>query len=292
MHAPDRGYEINQVAALTGLSTARLRAWERRYAVVRPRRQSNGYRAYSADQVALLRAFALLVARGERIGDLAEEPREAVVARAAAGKSDDSTLGPFVDAVRALDRDRLEALVTRQLPRKGLAVFAREVVVPLAQLIGDEWALGTLPVAAEHLASEVVVHALKGALRAGRGGGSLLLAACLPGERHEWGVLAALAQAPASGWRVHYLGADLPVAEVLEAAWRLTPRAVALSVSDRDLCARQLPELVALARALPTGTLGIVGGAGAVPHRAALGRAGLLVGERPFLRLLRGGVRA
>ena len=53
----DRPYEINDVARLTGLSTARLRAWERRYEVVRPVRQPNGYRAYTGEQVALLRAL-------------------------------------------------------------------------------------------------------------------------------------------------------------------------------------------------------------------------------------------
>mgnify|MGYP001546459347 CR=1 FL=1 len=51
---PDRQYEIHEVAQLTGLEPARLRAWERRYDVVRPVRQANGYRAYSAEQVALL----------------------------------------------------------------------------------------------------------------------------------------------------------------------------------------------------------------------------------------------
>ena len=73
---PERTYEIHEVAELTGLAAPRLRVWERRYEVVRPRRHPNGYRAYTADQVALLRAFARLIASGERIGDLATRPRE------------------------------------------------------------------------------------------------------------------------------------------------------------------------------------------------------------------------
>jgi DNA-binding transcriptional MerR regulator len=63
----DRTYEIHEVAELTGLAAARLRAWERRYEVVRPRRMANGYRAYTADQVALLRAYARLIESGERL---------------------------------------------------------------------------------------------------------------------------------------------------------------------------------------------------------------------------------
>ena len=80
---PDRTYEIHEVAELTGLAAARLRAWERRYEVVCPRRISNGYRAYSADQVALLRAFACLIEGGERIGDLGKFPSDEEILRAA-----------------------------------------------------------------------------------------------------------------------------------------------------------------------------------------------------------------
>jgi len=78
----ERAYEIQEVAELTGLSSARLRAWERRHELVRPRRMPNGYRAYTADQVALLRAYARLTEAGERIGELAQEPVETVLARA------------------------------------------------------------------------------------------------------------------------------------------------------------------------------------------------------------------
>ena len=90
---PDRTYEIHEVAELTGLAAARLRAWERRYEVVRPRRMPNGYRAYTADQVALLRAFARLIEGGERIGDLVQRPREEILAHAETRSLDDSLAG-------------------------------------------------------------------------------------------------------------------------------------------------------------------------------------------------------
>ena len=105
-----RTYEIHEVAELTGLAAPRLRAWERRYEVVRPRRMPNGYRVYTGDQVALLRAFARLIAEGERIGDLAACPREEVLARASARRLDGSPHGALLEPIRELDRDRLEIL--------------------------------------------------------------------------------------------------------------------------------------------------------------------------------------
>jgi len=281
---PERTYEIHEVAELTGLATARLRVWERRYEVVRPRRQPNGYRAYTADQVALLRAFARLIASGERIGDLAARPREEVLAQAEVREVDGSPHGALLDAVRGFDRERLEALVAQELALRGLRAFATEIVLPLAQSVGDLWALGKIPIAAEHLASEVVLHALKGGLRMGRGSGPLVVGACLSGERHEWGFLASLAVIQESGWRTHYLGADLPVREVIEAAWTLEPRAVAFSSSDPSVVRASLPALASLPSRLPPKTVAAIGGGGAEPYARVLRGHGFRIGMDAFVR--------
>jgi MerR family transcriptional regulator, light-induced transcriptional regulator len=278
----ERTYEIHEVAVLTGLQPARLRAWERRYEVVRPRRLANGYRRYTADQVALLRAFARLIEAGERIGHLAVSSPDEVVARARDRDRQPAPDSAFLDAIRSLDRERLEGIVAQQLALRGLRGFAEAIVLPLAETIGELWALGELPIAAEHLASEVVLHALKGGLRSSRGDGRLMLAACLPGERHEWGIVAMLAVLQEKGWRAHYLGADLPLDDLLDAARRLAPAAVALSASDPETVRRHLSGLVALAGQLPAGTMVAIGGRGAEAHAAFLQRYGYQVGAAGF----------
>jgi DNA-binding transcriptional MerR regulator len=280
----DRIYEIHEVAVLTGLAPARLRAWERRYEVVRPRRLSNGYRVYTADQVALLRAYARLIAGGERVGDLAGCERDEVLARAAVRPLDESPQAALLEAVRAFDRERLEGLVAQQLALRGLRAFAEEVVLPLAQSLGDLWALGRLPIAAEHLASEVVLHALKGGLRTSRGTGPLLLCGCLSGERHEWGFLATLAVLQEDGWRIHYLGADLPVDAVVEVAWKLTPDGVAFSGSDPSTVRASFPALAAVAGRLPPRTMAVIGGGGVQTHARVLRGYGLKIGLESFTR--------
>ena len=278
----DRTYEIHEVAELTGLAAARLRAWERRYEVVRPRRMPNGYRAYTGDQVALLRAFARLIEAGQRIGDLAARPREEVLAQAETRALDGTAHATLVEAVRAFDRERLEGLVAQQLALRGLRAFAQEVVLPLAQAVGDLWALGKIPIAAEHLASEVVLHALKGGLRMSRGAGPLVVGACLPGERHEWGFLATLATAQEDGWRIHYLGADLPVQEVVEAAWTLSPRGVALQRQRSGDRPRQSARARGASCQLLPDTVAVVGGGGVEAHARALRGYGFRVGSDAF----------
>jgi DNA-binding transcriptional MerR regulator len=282
MTPTERTYSIHEVAALTGLASARLRAWERRHAVVRPARQANGYRAYSGRQVALLRALAQHVAGGGRIGTLIEQPAAALIAAADSAAKDPSPVGMMLEAVRAQDRDRLESLVSRQIARLGLGEFAAEVAAPLAHALGDQWALGTLPVAAEHLASEVVVPALKRGLRLGAVTGPVVLAGCLPGERHEWGVLGGLARPHEHGWRVHYLGPDLPLEDAVEAAWQVRPRVLALSGSNPAVVKSALRGLATLHSRLPPGVTVTVGGKGAEAHARRLRTLGCRVGAEAF----------
>ena len=282
MNPEFRTYEIQEVSGLTGLSRDRLRAWERRYEAVRPVRQANGYRAYTADQVALLRAYGRLVAQGARIGSLVGLPAAEVIETAWRESPDGTPLGALLGAIRRLDREGLEREVAEQLAIRGLTGFADEIAMPLATLIGDLWSVGDLPIAAEHLASEVVIHALKEGLRTQQLPGPLALAACLPGERHEWGFLTTLCHLQEWGWQIRYLGADLPLDEVVESAWQVNPAAVALSVSDPETCAYVLDELLALPARLPSRCFVSIGGAGIEGRQATLAGAGFQIGAEPF----------
>jgi methanogenic corrinoid protein MtbC1 len=109
-----------------------------------------------------------------------------------------------------------------------------------------------------------------------------VLAACLPGERHEWGVTAAMVRVQELGWRCHYLGPDLPVGQLGEAAWALRPAAVAVSGATPDAVQRSLPDLAALATRLPPGVAAVAGGGGSVRHRDLLKGFGWQVGLETF----------
>ncbi len=288
MNPEYRTYEIQEVSGLTGLSPDRLRAWERRYEAVRPVRQANGYRAYTADQVALLRAYARLVTNGARIGGLIGRPPAEVIESAWQELPDGTPLGELLATIRRLDRDALEGLLAEQLARRGLVGFADEIVLPLATVIGDLWTVGDFPIAAEHLASEVVVHALKEGLRLEQTQrpGPAAIAACLPSERHEWGFLATLCHIQAMGWQIGYLGTNLPLDDIVQAAWRLSPGAVVLSVSDPETCALALDALRDLPARLPANCFASIGGAGIEGRESVLIAAGFRLGIAPFALLL------
>ncbi|MCK6523120.1 MerR family transcriptional regulator [Myxococcota bacterium] len=63
------GYRIKTVAELTGISRATLLAWERRYCIVEPSRQDNGYREYSDNDLACLQSVKLLMDKGYKVSE-------------------------------------------------------------------------------------------------------------------------------------------------------------------------------------------------------------------------------
>jgi hypothetical protein len=68
-----KGYSIEQVAALCGMTPSVIRAWELRYDWPRPkRRKSNGYRVYSPLQVEQL-------CRAKKLRDLGHSPQSFIV---------------------------------------------------------------------------------------------------------------------------------------------------------------------------------------------------------------------
>jgi DNA-binding transcriptional MerR regulator len=64
-------YRIGDVARYVGVSTHALRAWERRYGTVDPRRTAGGSRLYDATQIDRLKTLKQLTDYGHSIGEVA-----------------------------------------------------------------------------------------------------------------------------------------------------------------------------------------------------------------------------
>ena len=225
--AAARSYPIRAVARMTGLSVDTLRAWERRYEAVVPRRGERG-RAYSDGDVARLQHLAALVERGHAIGSVAGlstgDLRRLIDGSAAsAGVRQEVPSADLTGLFRALDRYDLPGIESA-LARHAAVLPTRELVfaavLPLLRQLGDRWQAGTLRPAQEHLVSAIVRSVLGGLLRSlARSGGSPPVVFATPaGERHELCLLCAAVLAAAAGHGVLYLGPDLPAGDIGHAA--------------------------------------------------------------------------
>jgi DNA-binding transcriptional MerR regulator/methylmalonyl-CoA mutase cobalamin-binding subunit len=266
-------HPIRVVAQRTGLTTATIRAWERRYEAVVPGRSDGGQRLYSDRDVARLKTLRALTEMGRSISSVAALPVEdaaalleedQAVAAAAPTPEDapDSWTDQAYTRLRALDDAGLDRTLRRALAQLGAQRFLQGVAATLLRRVGAGWEASEVTVAQEHLGSAVLERILaEVADRAGGGDdGERLVVATLPGERHALGARLVAAAAALEGWRVSYLGTDLPPAEIAHAAATLGARAVAISVVAGDHVDAAVRDLATLRAELDADIDVLVGG--------------------------------
>lgn len=212
-------YRIRTVVEMTGVPRNTLLAWERRYGVPTPDRTDGGHRVYSQADVDLLLRLKGLLDKGHRVGEaVALLRRNAEPERANAGGTT-----PIVqhredlkEALLDFDRATADELF-HQISTHAIRRVIDDVLLPLQREVGDAWHAGEVSVAQEHFATAFVREQLitmLNRLESGPQGGPVAVCAGYPGERHELGLLAVAVKLALRGWRVAYLGADLPLEEL------------------------------------------------------------------------------
>ena len=252
---------IGELSRRTGVGVDTLRAWERRYELLRPERSPGGFRLYDREDQERVRAMKALIDSGV---SAAEAARLAVSQTETDGPAPDAQPDPGVldhasrlrAAVERFDETDANAVLDDALTRFTATAVADRVVLPAMREIGRRWESGEISVAQEHFATSI----LRGRMLAlgrnwGAGGGPLVLLACPPGERHDLGLIAFGLVMRESGWRITFLGPDTPIETIVDTASRLHPAAVVLAavsaqpfeaVADRIAeLAREVPVLIA-----------------------------------------------
>lgn len=226
-------YPMRVVARLSGVSPERVRAWESRYGAVSPQRSEGGTRRYSDDDVERLRLLRRVTEAGHRIGDIAQLDNRELRSRLAIDGGGSDSEQPFVAmmlAVDDLDGAELRRLLLAEQGQRSPAEFAREVVLPLAEEIGARWHAGRLMIAAEHRATNVLRGILVEAVDEGAEAGGIprIVFASPSGEHHDLGVLASAIATRSLGADPVFVGADVPVEDLVAACERTRADVLAL----------------------------------------------------------------
>jgi DNA-binding transcriptional MerR regulator/methylmalonyl-CoA mutase cobalamin-binding subunit len=226
---------------LTGLSPELLRAWEKRYRVVEPLRSPGGTRRYRGSDIERLRRVKAAVDAGQRISVVSQLDLDALERGAGAPAPAARSLDEIFGALDRLDAVEVQRTLSLQLAALGPARFASECVAPLLREIGERWADDRLRIASEHLATAVIRALLGAALQPNAASlfGPRVVFATPGGERHELGLQMAAVVALGAGANPLYLGAELPVEEILAAAQRTDAAAVAIGLVTLPLDAAE-----------------------------------------------------
>lgn len=286
-------YSIKLVARRTGLSAHAIRVWEKRYNAVLPARTETNRRLYSDADMERLLLLHKATLDGHAIGQIAKLPTEqlrqllhtvaatpgvkAAQMNKAEPTSSAAVLENCLQFVKQLDPERLQRALEDAEVALSRPRFIEQLIAPLLQKIGELWRDGTLRVIHEHMAT-AVTRSFLGNVRSAYDVPETapgVVTTTPVGQLHELGALMASATASAEGWRVTYLGPNLPAEEIAAAARQNQARAVALSIVYPTDDPRLEPELQKLRRLLPGDVALLIGGRAAVNYRTTLEMLGV-----------------
>ena len=292
------GWRIGELSRRVGVSTAVLRAWERRYGLLTPRRSSAGQRLYTPEDEQRIRdmqasmglgysaAVAARLALAVPEGDNGPAPapagrrfRDAGTDGGGTGEAParEPSLGELVeklgDALTSFDDGVANTTLDRLLAVHGVEVTLCDAVLPLLHDIGARWARNEVTVAQEHFGSALLMGRLRALARGwDDGDGPRALLACPPGESHDLGLLCFALLLRQNGCRITYLGASVPGDSLFQTAEALNPAIIVVAAVREEPFWDAFEALSELSDLYPMA----LGGAGATPAVAEHLRARVL----------------
>ena len=232
-----------------------------------PHRTATGQRLYSERDVAIIRwlrdrtASGLTVSQAVRLlaSDDGMPEREPDLDPADWHKLEQE----LTAALLRLDSSGADAVLAQAFARFSLDDICLRLIDPVLVQIGEGWHNGTVSIGQEHFATGFMRRKLHALLNVYDvvAGHKTIVAACLPGEQHDVGLLILALALVRRGYRVVYLGADLPVEGLLPVVEQVRPDLVCLSAAS-VVTAEEVGVVAEAIRALPNAPVVVAGGRG------------------------------
>jgi len=243
-------YTIKAVSERTGILPVTIRAWERRHKILSPQRSNNRYRMYTEKDIAILHWIKNRIDQGLSISIAVAElqtlqkngfiPEEKLDYQMASPKP--TGIAPSEYSVRLykafLESSELKAgeIFGEARAAFDLQILLTKVVIPTLVKIGDAWYRGDIRVTTEHFASKFILGKLMNIFQSMplRSKKAYIIMGCAPDEFHEIGSLMLAILLRNQGYRIDYLGADIPLDDLIDFVQEERPNLVILSATMPD----------------------------------------------------------
>lgn len=252
-------YTVNEVEERAKVAASTLRQWERRYGFPKPERTESGYRLYSDDDLQRIELMKQHIAEGIPASRAAE-----LVKRLPPTPSGPRSLAvlkrELVEALSQLDEGAAERILSEAHALHTVEAVILELLQASIVEIGHLWHEGKVSIATEHFASSYVQGRLRSLLSAAGQvrNAPAVIVACAPGEQHELGALVLAVMLRRAGYRLYFLGANTPLADLREMARRIRVMGVMISAASSEAVQRLMEErerLIGMAPVLAFGGL-------------------------------------
>ena len=247
-------FPIRTVSEITGVNAVTLRAWERRYGLIKPSRTPKGHRLYSRSDIRLVEEILGRLSQGMTISQVAKDILESTTNTI--GHEDSKTWDQYAEkmiaATVSFDEQQLDRVYNDAMSLYPIDIVTSRLLLPLLGELGNRWAIKTGSVAEEHFFSMYLRNKLGARFHHQNlsNKGPKLIMACLPGEHHEFGILLFALTAHSKGHRIILLGTDLPVSELKQVASKTHSEGIVLAGSASLQCESLSENLESLTRSV------------------------------------------
>jgi MerR family transcriptional regulator, light-induced transcriptional regulator len=215
-------FTIKDLENLSGIKAHTIRIWEQRYHFLKPQRTTTNIRYYSNDELKMLLNIALLNKYGFKISHIDKmEPTEIQQRILSIGDPraiQERIINELVQEMVDMNIERFEKILNTYISTKGIERTVTQIIFPFLEKIGILWLTGHINPAQEHLVTNIIrqklIVAIEGTVSPIQTNKTIML--FLPeGEYHELGLLYMYYLLKTRGVKAIYLGANVPVKDVV-----------------------------------------------------------------------------
>ncbi|MFC0188430.1 MerR family transcriptional regulator [Fictibacillus aquaticus] len=240
--ASEGKYNIKAVSKMLGIQAGTLRAWERRYAIVQPKRNEAGHRLYTDDQIYILKWLINKVNKGFTISqavDLAQSGelyKEPAFVQSSAEDQASRLSEQILEALLTFQERKAQDLISQAFSMYTIEKVVIDILGSLLVKIGYMWEEKKITVAHEHYASSFLRVKIGQILHSFSVDPYLprVMAFCGPGEEHELGLLIFTLYLRRNGFEVIYLGQGIPQSDLEKVIADSSPKFVFVSCTIED----------------------------------------------------------
>ena len=215
-------FTIKDLESLSGIKAHTIRIWEQRYSFLKPQRTETNIRYYTSEELKTLLNIALLNKYGFKISHIDKmEPNEIADKlisltdnRAQQERMVNELIGFMVD----MNLERFEEMLNRHIANKGIERTIQQLLFPFLERIGILWQTNHINPAQEHLVTNIIRQKLIAGIEKSAPlftSNKTILLFLPEGEHHELGLLYMYYLLKNRGVRVLYLGASVPLKDVV-----------------------------------------------------------------------------
>ncbi|KON87206.1 MerR family transcriptional regulator [Sporosarcina globispora] len=246
-------YNIKAVYKMLGIQPGTLRAWERRYQIVAPKRNESGHRLYTEEHIKVLKWLIRKVDQGFSISqavallenkELNAEPLQMDKEGDRAG----ALANELLEALLQFNESKVHDLINQAFSLYTIDKVLIDILGSLLVKIGYLWEEGKITSAHEHFASSILRSRIGMILHSFPHDGVLpkMIAVCGPGEAHELRLLIFTLFLRRRGFAVVYLGTSIAEEDIDAVIEIVKPKFLFLSCTMKS----NVPETLKLSERL------------------------------------------